>query len=102
MEDKKITMKKYLVKRLLLIIPTFIGITIITYSMVRLAPGDYSTLKAGLQGELKAGSVGKEILEQEKKLYGLDKPIYIGYISWFTKFITLDFGTSRKDGRPVL
>jgi len=94
-------MKWYLLKRLLLIIPTFLGITLITYFMIRLAPGDYTTLKAGLQGELRSGSIGQEILEQEKKLYGLDKPIYIGYIDWISKFMILDFGVSRKDGRPV-
>jgi len=94
-------MKWYLVKRLFLIIPTFLGITLITYFMIRLAPGDYTTLKAGLQGELRSGSIGREILEQEKKLYGLDKPIYTGYFEWVSKFIMLDFGVSRKDGRPV-
>ncbi len=94
-------MKWYLLKRLLLIIPTFLGITLITYFMIRLAPGDYTTLKAGLQGELRSGTIGREILEQEKKLYGLDKPIYTGYIDWVSKFIILDFGVSRKDGRPV-
>jgi len=93
--------KKYLLKRILLIVPTFIGITLITYLMVRLAPGDYTTLKAGLQGELRAGSVGMEILEQERKLYGLDKPIIVGYADWLGSFMVLDFGTSRKDGRPV-
>ncbi len=82
-------------------IPTFIGITIITYLMVRLAPGDYTTLRAGMQGELKHGSIGQKIIEEEKKLYGLDKPIHIGYLNWMAKFIRLDFGVSRKDGRPV-
>lgn len=94
-------MKKYIVKRLLLMIPTFIGITIITYLMVRLAPGDYTTLRAGIQGELKQGSIGQQIIEEEKKLYGLDKPIHIGYLNWMAKLIRLDFGVSRKDGRPV-
>jgi len=94
-------MNRYLIKRLLLIIPTFIGITMITYLMVRFAPGDYTTLRAGLRGELKSGSIGKEILEQEKKLYGLDKPIIIGYFDWMNRFIRLDMGISRKDGRAV-
>ncbi len=94
-------MKKYIVKRLLLIIPTFIGITLITYLMVRLAPGDYTTLKLGVEGGLKSGSIDKEIIEQEKKLYGMDKPIIVGYAEWVGKFIRLDFGRSRKDGRPV-
>lgn len=95
-------MIKYLLKRLLLIIPTFIGITLITYSMVRLAPGDYTSVKAGVQGELKAGDVAVEIMQQERKLFGLDKPVYIGYFDWFAKFIKGDFGVSRKDKRPVI
>jgi len=94
-------MKKYIVKRLLLIIPTFIGITLITYTIVRVAPGDYTTLKAGLQGELKAGAIGQDIIEQEKKLFGLDKPVIVGYVQWLGRFMALDMGTSRKDGRPV-
>ncbi len=95
-------MTKYILKRVLLILPTFIGITIITYMMVRLAPGDYTTLRAGMQGELKTSALGKQILEEEKKLYGLDKPVYIGYFDWFRKLAVLDFGLSRKDGRPVV
>ncbi len=101
MDSEAGKMKKYIVKRILLIFPTIIGITLITYLMVRLAPGDYTSLKAGMEGELKAGSVGREILEEERKLYGLDKPILTGYADWLFKFVKLDFGTSRKDGRPV-
>ncbi|MCU0847940.1 MAG: ABC transporter permease [Spirochaetes bacterium] len=94
-------MKKYLAKRILLIIPTFIGITLITYLMIRLAPGDYTSLKAGLQGEIKAGSISKTIFDQERKLYGLDKPIVVGYAEWLFNLVKLDFGKSRKDGRDV-
>ena len=94
-------MSKYLIKRLLLIIPTLIGITLITYMMVRLAPGDFTSLKAGLQDELKQGAVSKQIMEEERKLYGLDKPILVGYVDWIKRFAVLDMGTSRKDGRPV-
>jgi len=95
-------MTKYMLKRVLLIIPTFIGITVITYMMIRLAPGDYTTLRAGMQGELKTSAMGKQIMEEEKKLYGLDKPVYIGYFKWLKKLVVLDFGLSRKDGRPVI
>lgn len=94
-------MKKYLIKRILLVIPTFLGITLVTYAMIRLAPGDFTTLKLDMQGALKTGTVGTEIIDQEKKLYGLDKPIIIGYFEWMKKFMILDLGTSRKDGRPV-
>ncbi len=94
-------MRYYIIKRILIIIPTFIGITFITYLMIRLAPGDFTSLHAGIEGELKAGSLSKEIFEQEKKLYGLDKPIIVGYSEWLYKTVKLDFGTSRKDGRTV-
>ena len=101
MEGEEGIMKKYLIKRILLIIPTLLGITFITYLMIRLAPGDYTKLKMGMEGALKTGSISREILEQEKKLYGLDKPIIVGYADWLSKSVRLDFGTSRKDGRPV-
>ena len=94
-------MKKYLAKRLLLMIPTLFGITLITYGMIRLAPGDYTKLKMGVGGVMKAGELSREVMEQERKLYGLDKPIIVGYGQWVWKFVRLDFGVSRKDGRPV-
>ena len=94
-------MKKYILKRLLLIIPTFLGITIITYTMVRMAPGDFTSISAGMEGALNVGGIGADILEQERKLYGLDKPIIIGYAEWLYNFVRLDLGVSRKDGRPV-
>jgi peptide/nickel transport system permease protein len=101
MEGAGPAMKKYILKRLILIIPTMLGITFITYMMIRLAPGDYTTLRLGMDSALKTGSIAKEIMEQERKLYGLDKPIIVGYVEWLGRFMRLDFGTSRKDGRPV-
>lgn len=94
-------MTKYILKRLLLMIPTLLGITLITYVMIRKAPGDFTTLKLGMDNALKTGMISKEIIEQEKKLYGLDKPLLAGYIDWLGRFVKLDFGVSRKDGRPV-
>jgi len=95
-------MKRYLFKRTLLLIPTLIGITLITYMVVRLAPGDYSTIKMGVQGNLKVGAVSSEIIEAERKLYGLDEPLFLGYFKWLYRASKLDFGKSRKDHRPVL
>ncbi|MCX7678803.1 MAG: ABC transporter permease [Spirochaetes bacterium] len=94
-------MMKYVFKRIILVIPTFLVITMITYAIIRLAPGDFVTMKAGLHGELTRGALGKQFLEEERKLYGLDKPIIVGYFDWLWKFIRLDLGTSREDGRPV-
>ena len=100
--DREGLMARYLVKRLLFLIPTMIAITFITYAMVRLAPGDYTKLKMGAGGELKEGSVSKALVDEERRLFGLDQPIYKGYFQWLGKMFTLDLGNSRKDGRPVL
>ncbi len=94
-------MKRYILKRLFLLVPTLIGITLITYMIVRFTPGDYTSLRLDMQMGLKTTAASKEILDQERRLYGLDKPWYVGYMDWLGKFCTLDFGTSRKDGRPV-
>ena len=94
-------MKRYIIKRFLLMVPTFIGITLITYFIVRYTPGDYTSLRLDMQMGLKTTAASQEILEQERKLFGLDKPWYRGYAEWLGKFCVLDFGTSRKDGRPV-
>jgi peptide/nickel transport system permease protein len=95
-------MKKYILKRVLLIIPTFLGITLITYMMIRIAPGDYTTLRAGMEGNLRSGSISREFIEQERRIFGLDKHPVLGYIDWLGNVMKLDFGVSRKDGRPVL
>jgi len=94
-------MKRYILKRLFLLVPTLIGITLITYMIVRFTPGDYTSLRLDMQMGLKTTAASKEILDQERRLYCLDKPWYVGYMDWLGKFCTLDFGTSRKDGRPV-
>ncbi len=96
-------MKSYLFKRFLLVIPTFLGITFITFLIIQLAPGNPVSLKIQqLGGEgIRTETISKEVIEQTKKLYGLDKPIHIQYLLWIKRIVTLDFGTSYKDHRPV-
>ena len=94
-------MGAYLVKRLLLIIPTLIGITLVTFLVIHLTPGDPAELKIK-KGEMGASSlVTKEMLEQTRKLYGLDKPLHVQYWIWVKRIVRLDFGSSFKDQRPV-
>jgi peptide/nickel transport system permease protein len=97
-------MKAYLLKRLLQVLPTLLGITLITFLIIQLAPGNPAALKLRLAGQGEMGQTGmaKEIIEQTKKLYGLDKPLPIQYLLWVKRVFTLDFGTSFKDHRPVL
>lgn len=95
-------MKDYVIKRLLLLIPTIIGITIITFFIIQLAPGNPIQQKIGLDEGVKAEAITKEIIEQTKKLYGLDKPIHERYLIWVKQIATLQFGNSYKDHRPVI
>jgi len=94
-------MKAYLIRRLLLIIPSFIGISIITFVMLQLMPGNPVMLRLQkLQGTM-GSTISPEIIEQTKKLYGLDKPVWQQYVLWVGRMCKLDFGTSFKDRRPV-
>jgi peptide/nickel transport system permease protein len=96
-------MKLYLVKRLLQVIPTLLGITLITFLIIQLAPGNPALLKLRMTGEgqVSDDAISQQIIEQTKKLYGLDKPIPIQYLLWVKRVLTFDFGTSYKDHRRV-
>jgi peptide/nickel transport system permease protein len=102
-------MASYLLKRLLLMIPTFIGITLIGFLIMRLAPGDPAELRAagGLAGASSAGvsllkrGVLDEALAQWRRQYGLDQPLHVQYAIWLKNFFTLNLGESFKDSQPV-
>ncbi|MCX8029754.1 MAG: ABC transporter permease [Brevinematales bacterium] len=87
----------YILKRLILVIPTFIGITIVIFLVVHLAPGDPIR---GMVGEL-SNKLSPEAYESFKKYYGLDKSLFERYLVWFRNFITFDFGDSFQYGRKV-
>ena len=89
-------MVSYLTRRLLLMIPLIFGITLITFSVIHLAPGD--PVEVQTEMSLKVTAQAKENL---KKLYGLDKPLHLQYFDWLVRFAKLDFGTSFVDGRTV-
>ncbi len=96
-------MKAYLIRRFLLIFPTFLGISLITFLIIQLSPGNPIMLKLqAAQGAMATNQVSDQVIEQTKKLYGLDKPIHQQYLLWLGRLATLDFGNSYKDHRPVL
>lgn len=97
-------MATYIIKRLLQVVPTLLGITLITFLIIQLAPGNPATLKLQMagQGEMGESAIAKQIIDQTKKLYGLDKPLIVQYLLWVKRVFTLDFGNSFKDHRPVL
>jgi peptide/nickel transport system permease protein len=88
----------YLTKRLFGMMPLLLGITLISFIVIQLAPGE----PVGLETDLNP-KVSVEAQEKLRKHYGLDKPLYIQYINWVERFIKLDFGVSfAPDGRPVI
>jgi len=89
-------MIRYIAKRLLHLIPTFIGITIISFMVIHLAPGKPTDLVTQLNPK-----ISMEAKEQLTKLYGLDKPIHEQYFHWMSKIVRLDLGESFIDGRKV-
>jgi peptide/nickel transport system permease protein len=99
----------YLVQRLLLLIPTFIGITCVIFAILHLAPGDPAALRAGgglgaagSQGLATEGqSVVDAALAAWRAQYGLDKPLHVQYWYWLRNLFTLEFGASFKDNQPV-
>lgn len=78
-------------------IPLIFGITIITFTVIHLAPGGPAEVETEMS--LKASAQARENL---KRLYGLDKPLHIQYLDWLKRFVKLDFGKSFVDGKKVI
>lgn len=99
-------MSTYVLKRILLFIPTLIAITLITFTISRLAPGDPTELKVGVSNENMKADEKSQLNQQAKDYYkqkwGLDKPVYMQYAIWLGNMATGDFGNSFVDNRPVM
>jgi len=93
-------MTTYIIRRFLLLIPTLIGITLLTFLLIRLAPGNAALIKGGM-GESGGRAMTAEVREQMIKLYDLDKPWYVAYVDWVGRTLRLDLGESFVDHRPV-
>ena len=90
-------MSAYLIKRVLFMIPLLLGITIICFFVMRLAPGAPTDLQTQMNPKASA-----EMKERLRSMYELDKPIHAQYWSWIKKIGRGDLGTSfSSDHRPV-
>ena len=114
-------MKNYLIKRFLLIFPTFIASTFLLFLITRMVPGgpiersiqnfqEQSTSSSmggsGLSSHSStysrsSSSLSEEQINQLKEFYGFDKPILESYILWISKLLVLDFGDSTRFHMPV-
>ena len=91
-------MLNYILRRLIYLIPTLLGITVVTFCIISLAPGDPMQLMH--QGTM--SRISPEAYQAMRRQYGLDKPLHERYIIWIVNLVKLDFGTSFLDRRPVI
>lgn len=92
-------MLRYLIHRLMLMIPTLIGVAILVFFLLRLMPGDpVATMLMGDGG----ANVPAHVLEAERARLGLDKPIYVQFLKWFGGVLQGDFGYSMWTGKSVV
>ena len=89
------SMRNYFIRRGLLIIPTLIGVTVFTFVISHMVPGDPARLMAGL-------FASDEIVQRMREQLRLNEPIYIQYFEYLRRLAMGDFGTSILTKRPVL
>ena len=91
-------MLTYLAKRLIEMVPTLFGITLVSFFIIHLAPGKPTDIFTELNPK-----ITPEAREKLEKYYGLDKPIMVQYGIWLKRIVRLDFGESfSSDRRPVM
>jgi peptide/nickel transport system permease protein len=88
---------RYVANRLVLMIPTLLGVAVLTFFMLRIVPGDIVEVK--LRGD--GGNVTQEVVDQERHRLGLDRPLAVQFVDWMEGLVTFDLGTSMWTGRPV-
>jgi peptide/nickel transport system permease protein len=91
-------MLRYTANRVLLMIPTLLGVAVLVFFLLRVVPGDVVEIK--LRGD--GGNVSQETIELERKRMGLDKPLVTQFADWMIGMARLDFGKSMWTERPVL
>lgn len=89
-------MKKYILKRFLQLIPVLLGITFLSFAMMRVAGSDAIT---ELYGD--KGAVAREIIDAKRAELGLDQPFLTQYFAWLGGLLTGDMGVSYVSGRNV-
>ena len=97
-------MLTYIIRRVLLWIPTLLLISIITFILIQLPPGSFfdAYLAAMMEsGEAQDPAVAQQMVEQLERRYALDQPVYVQYFRWIGGVLRGDFGISFEWNRPV-
>lgn len=89
------TLRTYVIRRLLVIIPTFFFISIVVFTLIHLAPGD------PVMAMISRHPPSREVMDLLRKQLGLDQPIPVQYVLWVSRLLRGDLGFSYISGRPV-
>ncbi len=88
-------MLRFVVRRLLLLVPILIGLSVLLFAWVRALPGGPAIALLGERAT-------PESIARVNRLYGLDRPLYEQYLAYMSRVVRLDFGASSRTNRPVL
>jgi peptide/nickel transport system permease protein len=87
----------YFIRRLVLVVPTLIGVAVAVFFLIRVMPGDIVVVKLKADG----ATISDEVIEAERKRLGLDKPLYAQFADYMLGLARLDLGNSLWTGEPV-
>jgi ABC-type dipeptide/oligopeptide/nickel transport system permease component len=88
-------MLRYIIKRIFMLIPVLFGVSLISFSLLHMVPGDPAMILAG-------DDANPEFIKSVRQEYGLDKPLYVQYGTFITRVVRGDFGTSIRNREPVI
>jgi peptide/nickel transport system permease protein len=88
-------MSQFIIRRLLLVIPVLLGVSIVVFGIMHLSPGDPARIMLG------AGASHEDVVRVRQE-FGLDQPIYVQYWNWMSGVLQGDMGRSISLHRPVL
>lgn len=89
-------MLRFVFHRILLMIPTLLGVAVLVFLLLRLMPGD------PVQIMLDGANVPRHVIEAERARLGLDQPVYVQFFKWFWSVLQGDFGVSMWTGKSVI
>src|SRR5512147_1617688 len=90
-------MQRYLIRRLVALVPTVLGISMVVFLVMHLIPGDTISAMIGTQYKLTEAQAAAL-----REYYGLDHPLHEQYLRWLAAALHGDFGLSVRSGQPVL
>jgi peptide/nickel transport system permease protein len=89
-------MLRYVLQRILLMIPTLLGVAVLVFFLLRIMPGDVVQMMYS-----DAANIPKRVIEMERARLGLDQPLHIQFFKWIGGALQGDFGISMWTGKPV-